>query len=202
VVRSWARHGAELLLDLRGDHRRAAVEEALRSAIRGGRLVSDWPTEMVHDWPMLVGRIGASVDRMTSSDESRTTMTALDHVRSPPLPAEAEAMTATIEIPPGDPGSRPHRHSGPVFGYLLDGEMIFELEGAAPRVIRAGEAFWEPGGDVVHYRAANNLADAWTRFVVVMIGPPGVPMLTYLTDDEIAARRGRRHPAALAGTGS
>jgi GntR family transcriptional regulator/MocR family aminotransferase len=37
VVRSWAQHGAELLLDLR-DHRRAAVEEALRAAIRGGRL--------------------------------------------------------------------------------------------------------------------------------------------------------------------
>ena len=23
----------------------------------------------------------------------------------------------------------PHRHSGPVFGYMLEGEMIFELEG-------------------------------------------------------------------------
>jgi quercetin dioxygenase-like cupin family protein len=156
--------------------------------------VTDWPTEKLRDWPMLMGRMGASVDRMTSSDESRVIMTTLSHVRSPPVPADADAMTATIEIPPGDPGTRPHRHSGPVFGYLLDGEMIFELEGEAP--------FWEPGGDVVHYRAANNLADAWTRFVVVMMGPPGVPMLTYLSDDEIAARRGRRHPAALAGAGS
>jgi hypothetical protein len=24
--------------------------------------------------------------------------------------------------------------------------MLFELEGEAPRVITAGEAFWEPGG--------------------------------------------------------
>lgn len=49
---------------------------------------------------------------------------------------------------------------------------MFELEGEAERIIRAGEAFWEPGGDVIHYQAANNLADVWSRFVVVMIGAP------------------------------
>jgi quercetin dioxygenase-like cupin family protein len=133
---------------------------------------------------------------------NRNTLTTLHHVRPPALPVGAEVMTVIVEIPPGDPGSPPHRHSGPVFGYLLDGEMIFELEGEAPRIIRAGEAFWEPGGDVVHYQAANNLPDAWTRFVVVMIGPPGVPMLTYLTDDEIERRRGLRHPAAPATKGN
>ncbi len=30
------------------------------------------------------------------------------------------------------------------------------------------ETFWEPGGDVIHYQDGNNLADAPTRFVVVM----------------------------------
>lgn len=28
--------------------------------------------------------------------------------------------------------------------------MTFELEGERERVIRAGEAFWEPGGDVIY----------------------------------------------------
>jgi hypothetical protein len=36
-----------------------------------------------------------------------------------------------------------------------------------------GEAFWEPGGDVIHYRAASNLAGRWSRFVVVMLCGPG-----------------------------
>lgn len=27
--------------------------------------------------------------------------------------------------------------------------MLMELEGEPERVIRAGEAFWEPGGDVI-----------------------------------------------------
>uniref|UniRef100_UPI0035B0CCCC cupin domain-containing protein n=1 Tax=Streptomyces olivochromogenes TaxID=1963 RepID=UPI0035B0CCCC len=57
-------------------------------------------------------------------------------------------MTALVEFPPGDPGdpgTPPHRHSGPAFGYVLEGEMLFGLEGEPERVIKAGEAFWEPG---------------------------------------------------------
>ncbi|MEU5567535.1 hypothetical protein [Micromonospora musae] len=32
----------------------------------------------------------------------------------PALPQGSHVMTATIELPPGDPGSPPHRHSGPM----------------------------------------------------------------------------------------
>jgi quercetin dioxygenase-like cupin family protein len=110
----------------------------------------------------------------------------------PSLPAGSHVMTATIELPPGDPGSPPHRHSGPVFGYMLEGEMLFELEGEAPRVITAGEAFWEPGGDVIHYRAANNRPDATSKFVVVMVCAPGQEMLTLVGADELEARKDRR----------
>jgi quercetin dioxygenase-like cupin family protein len=77
---------------------------------------------------------------------------------------------------------------------MLEGEMIFELEGEPERVIRAGQAFWEPGGDVIHYQAANNLSDAWSRFVVTMIGVPGEPMLTLVSGSELAERRDRRAP--------
>ncbi|MEV0186517.1 cupin domain-containing protein [Streptomyces sp. NPDC050625] len=134
-----------------------------------------------------------------STPVSDSKLTMLADVPAPNLPTGSGVMTALLEIPPGSAGAPPHRHSGPVFGYLLEGEMIFELEGEAPRVIRAGEAFDEPGGDVVHYQAANNLSDAWTRFVVVMVCSPGVPMLTYLSPEEIEQRRHLRHPAALEG---
>jgi len=30
---------------------------------------------------------------------------------------------------------------------VLEGEMLSELEGEPPRAVKAGEAFWEPGGD-------------------------------------------------------
>ena len=71
---------------------------------------------------------------------------------------------------------------------------MFELEGEPERVIRAGEAFWEPGGDLVHYRAANNLTDARTRFLAVMVCVPGKEMLTYATEEELAERAHLRHP--------
>jgi quercetin dioxygenase-like cupin family protein len=63
---------------------------------------------------------------------------------TPPfIPEQAEVMTVVIEFPPDDPGTPPHRHPGPAFGYMLEGEMLFELEGEPERVIRAGETFWE-----------------------------------------------------------
>lgn len=73
--------------------------------------------------------------------------------------------------------------------------MLFELEGEAPRVVKAGEAFWEPGGDVIHYSDGNARDDVKVRFVVTMLCDPGQPMLVLVDDDELAARRGRRVPA-------
>jgi hypothetical protein len=70
--------------------------------------------------------------------------------------------------------------------------MLFELEGEAPRVIKAGEAFWEPGGDVIHYSDANNRTDVRLRFLVTMICTPGVPMLVVVGDEELEARKDRR----------
>jgi quercetin dioxygenase-like cupin family protein len=130
---------------------------------------------------------------METIRRSSTVMTVLQEAH-PAIPAGACATTALIELPPGDPGTPPHRHPGPVFGYMLEGEMIFELEGEAERVIRAGESFWEPGGDVIHYQAANNLKDASSRFVVVMMCLPGERMLTLVSPDELAQRRDRRFP--------
>ena len=115
---------------------------------------------------------------MTSHATTNTVLTTLLEARPPALPDDAEVMTVLVEVPPGDPGTPPHRHSGPVFGYVTEGELRYELEDGPERVIRAGEAFWEPGGHLIHYRAANNLADRWTRFVAVMVGVPGRPMLT------------------------
>ncbi|WP_232326496.1 cupin domain-containing protein [Microbispora sp. ATCC PTA-5024] len=112
----------------------------------------------------------------------------------PNLPEGTHGMMQVVELPPGDPGPTPHRHSGPVFGYMLEGEMLFELEGGKPYTIKAGEGFWEPGGDVVHYKAANLRDDITSRFVVFMLCAPGVPMTVFLDEAEIAARSHLRYP--------
>jgi hypothetical protein len=66
-----------------------------------------------------------------------------------------------------------------------------ELEGEPPRAVKAGEAFWEPGGDVIHYSDGNNRSDIPLRYLVTMICDPGQPMLV-VEDDELEARRDRR----------
>jgi quercetin dioxygenase-like cupin family protein len=133
--------------------------------------------------------------------EWENALTVVQEAQPPFIPEGAHVMTLVISYPPGSGGAPPHRHTtGPVFGYMLEGEMLFELEGQPPRVIRAGEAFWEPGGDVIHYSDANNRDDVKSRFVVTMLCIPGQPMLTLVDEDELAARAHLRVPTHSAAT--
>jgi quercetin dioxygenase-like cupin family protein len=127
-------------------------------------------------------------------ETSQPAITVLQTVEPPFIPAGAHAMTVVVEYPPGHPGTPPHRHSGPCFGYVLEGEMVFELEGEPARVLRAGEVFWEPGGDVIHYQDGNNRDDIPVRFTVAMLCEPGKPMLTFVDEDELSRRKDRRAP--------
>ncbi|MCG7595282.1 cupin domain-containing protein [Mycobacterium sp. PSTR-4-N] len=117
-------------------------------------------------------------------------LTVLQDVTPPVIRDGVHAMTVLVDYPAGSAGAPPHRHpGGPAFGYVLDGEMVFELEGQAPRIVRAGEAFWEPGGDVIHYSDANHRTDARLRFLVTMLCAPDTPMLVLVEEDELRARR-------------
>jgi quercetin dioxygenase-like cupin family protein len=134
---------------------------------------------------------------MTDTTEHRSTawqtaLTMLQEVEPPFVPQGFHVMTVDIEYPAGDPGAPPHRHSGPAFGYVVTGEMLLELEGEAPRVVKAGEAFWEPGGDVIHYQDGNNRSDVPVKFTVTMLCAPGQEMFTLVPEGELAERADRR----------
>ena len=105
-----------------------------------------------------------------------------------------EGVVAQVEFAPGAHEPK-HTHPGDIFGYVLEGEMVFELEGEPPRVIRAGETFWEPGGDVIHYQDGNNRDDINVRYVVTMLCAPGQPMVVLVDEEELAARAHLRVPA-------
>lgn len=70
--------------------------------------------------------------------------------------------------------------------------MTVLIEGEAPRVLRAGDAFWGPGGDVIHYQDANNRTDIPCSFVLTMLCVPGRPMRQWVTEEELEARKGLR----------
>ncbi|GIH28093.1 cupin [Acrocarpospora phusangensis] len=124
----------------------------------------------------------------------QTAVTTLQEAEPPFYPEGATVTTIVVEYPPGDPGTPPHRHYGPAFGYIVQGEMLLEIEGEPERVVREGEAFWEPGGDVIHYQDVNLRDDIPLRFTVTMMCEPGKPMLTLVDEEELAQRRDRRAP--------
>jgi hypothetical protein len=47
----------------------------------------------------------------------------LRDAKPPFIPKAAEVIPEVIESPSGDPGTLPHRHSGPAPGYMLESEM-------------------------------------------------------------------------------
>ena len=129
-------------------------------------------------------------------DINGTRIDVLDQHSLTELPAAGHLMTVVVSVEPNNPGTPAHRHSGPVYGYVLHGEMLFELEGDAPVVKRAGDTIWEPGGDRIHYQAANP-GDEELRFVVVMACAEGEEMLTFVSDAELESRQHLRHPGPV-----
>ncbi len=71
--------------------------------------------------------------------------------------------------------SPPHRHPGHhTFGYVLEGTYEFAVDGAAPRVLKAGEVFYEPPG-ALHSVSRNPSEGARTKILVFMVADQSNP---------------------------
>lgn len=81
-----------------------------------------------------------------------------------------------VTIEPGQEDS-PHRHAGPVFGYVLEGEYEHAMEGEQVKTYKAGETFYEPSG-VVHRVARNPSDKATTRLLAVILHPRDIKEVT------------------------
>jgi quercetin dioxygenase-like cupin family protein len=81
----------------------------------------------------------------------------------------ARATTQEVTFEPGA-ASAPHRHPGPVFGYVLEGELEFQAGDAPARRLKAGDTFYEPAM-VLHAVARNPSGQARARVLAVIIHP-------------------------------
>jgi quercetin dioxygenase-like cupin family protein len=80
---------------------------------------------------------------------------------------DAAATVKEVTFEPGQADS-PHRHAGPVFGYVLEGEYEHAINDEPVRIYKAGETFYEPSGSV--HRVARNPSDkARTRLLAVIL---------------------------------
>jgi quercetin dioxygenase-like cupin family protein len=93
----------------------------------------------------------------------------------------------TVEEVAIEPGGRalPHRHAGPVFGYVLEGEYEHALDDDPVSTYKAGDTFYEPSG-CVHRVTRNPSARANTRLLAVILHPRDAEKVTV---PEEAAKR-------------
>ena len=88
---------------------------------------------------------------------------------------EAKATAVEVTLEPGQAGE-PHRHPGPVFGYVIEGEYEWGIEDQPARVLKAGETFYEPAG-CLHRVSKNPAAKGKTRILAWVLHPRGAKSL-------------------------
>jgi quercetin dioxygenase-like cupin family protein len=85
--------------------------------------------------------------------------------------ADKEVVMLTVTYP-GGAASLPHRHDAPVFVYVLEGQVIMQVQGSAALTLNPGDTFYEAPGDV-HLVSANGSKTATAKFLVLMIKDKG-----------------------------
>jgi quercetin dioxygenase-like cupin family protein len=81
---------------------------------------------------------------------------------------QATATAVEVTLGPGQAGA-PHRHPGPAFGYVLEGEYEWAIDDQPARILKAGETFYEPGGCL--HRVTRNPGRVRTRVMAWVLHP-------------------------------
>src|SRR5262245_42730580 len=81
---------------------------------------------------------------------------------------KAKATTVELTLEPGQE-SAPHRHPGPVFGYILEGEYDSATDHQPPKTPKAGDTFYEPTGCL--HRVSKNPGKTKSRVLAVVLHP-------------------------------
>ena len=82
---------------------------------------------------------------------------------------ESKATTVEVTLEPGQ-SSPPHRHPGPVFGYVLEGEYEWAIDDQPVKKLKAGDTFYEPTMSL-HRVSRNPSKKGNTRVLAVLLLP-------------------------------
>lgn len=85
-----------------------------------------------------------------------------------------EANYLVLDVAPGA-ASPEHRHAGPVFGYVLEGSLIFAVEDDPEREIEAGGSFVESEGAL--HRVFRG-GDEGAKVLAIIVAEPGATLTT------------------------
>ena len=82
---------------------------------------------------------------------------------------DAKVTFVEVSLEPGQ-ASAPHRHPGPVFGYVLEGEYEWAVDDKPAKTLKVGETFYEPTG-CLHRVSKNPASKGKTRVLAVVLHP-------------------------------
>ena len=80
---------------------------------------------------------------------------------------DAKATVVEVTIEPGKAGL-PHRHPGPGFAYVVEGEYELGIDDQPTKVFKAGETFYEPTG-CLHRVSRNPSTKSRTRLIAEIL---------------------------------
>ena len=89
---------------------------------------------------------------------------------------ETKVTVVEVTLEPGQAG-KPHRHPGPVLGYVIEGEYEWAIDDNESKVLKAGETFYEPAG-CLHRVSKNPAAKGNTRVLAVVLHPRDARQIT------------------------
>lgn len=81
----------------------------------------------------------------------------------------ARMSIVEVTINPGQAGL-PHRHPGPAFVYVLEGEYELGIDDQPTKIFKAGETFCEPSGSL-HRVSKNPSTKTRTRLIAHVLHP-------------------------------
>jgi quercetin dioxygenase-like cupin family protein len=81
---------------------------------------------------------------------------------------ETNATAVEVTLEPGEAGIS-HRHPGPAFGYVLEGEYEWAIDVQPAKVLKAGETFYEPRGCL--HRVSRNPGTVKMRMLAWVLHP-------------------------------
>jgi quercetin dioxygenase-like cupin family protein len=82
-----------------------------------------------------------------------------------------EVTMLTLTLAPGST-SHAHRHTGPVFAYILEGSIENQVDPGEAKTYHAGDFFYEPPMHV-HRQMKNLSASETAKILVVQVGEKG-----------------------------
>ena len=89
---------------------------------------------------------------------------------------ETKVTVVEVTLRPGQ-GGEPHRHAGPVIGYVLEGDYEWSIDDQPAKTFKAGDTFYEPTR-CLHRVSKNPPAKSNTRVLAVVLHPRDARQIT------------------------